>query len=118
MISTSAIHCVGNVLRLEGRIYSPPYDIRAIGDPQRLRRALAAAPAVQSYVRDADDVGLGWSVSDASTSSPLTLPAYSGATDLKSAEVPPGTEILPGLDAAEARERDQSSRARARSGQE
>ena len=102
------------MLRLEGRIYSPPYDIRAIGDPARMRKALSAAPAVQDYVHDADDVGLGWSVSDSSASSPLKLPAYSGATDLKSAEVPAGTEVLPGLDAAEAQERDQSSRARAR----
>ena len=114
VISTSAIHCAGNVLRLHGRIYSPPYDIRAIGDPDRLRRALTASPAVQLYVRDADDVGLGWSLSDSSASSPLELPAYSGPTDLQAAEVPAGTEILPGLDEAEARERDQSSRARGR----
>ena len=64
IISTSAIHCAGNVLRLHGRIYSPPYNIRAIGDPDRLRHALSASSAVQSYVRDAGDVGLGWSVSD------------------------------------------------------
>ena len=114
IISTSAIHCAGNVLRLHGRIYSPPYDIRAIGDPDRLRHALSASSAVQSYVRDAADVGLGWSVSESSTSSPLKLSAYSGPTDLQAAEVPAGTEILPGLDEAESRERDQSSRARAR----
>jgi len=114
VISTSAIHCAGNVLRLHGRIYSPPYDIRAIGDPDRLRRALSSSPAVQSYVRDANDVGLGWSLSDSSTSSPLKLSAYSGPTDLQAAEVPEGTEILPGLDDAEARERNRSSRARAR----
>ncbi len=118
VISTSSIRCVGNVLRLHGRIYSPPYDIRAIGDPDRLRRALSASPAVQSYVRDAGDVGLGWSLSDSSASDPLELPAYSGATDLNDAVVPPGTEILPGLDDALARELERSSRARARVAQE
>jgi uncharacterized protein YlxW (UPF0749 family) len=118
IISTSAIHCVGNVLRLHGRIYSPPYDIRAIGDPDRLRRALSASPAVQDYVRDANRVGLGWSVSDASASDPLKLSAYSGPTDLQAAEVPAGTEILPGLADAEARERAESSRARTRAAQD
>ena len=118
VVSTSAIHCAGNVLRLHGRIYSPPYDIRAVGDPDRLRRALSASLPVQYFVRDAGLLGLGWSVSESSASSPLELPAYSGATDLEHAEVPAGTEILPGLDAAAARERDRSSRARARSAQE
>jgi len=47
VVSTSAIHCAGNVLRLHGRIYSPPYDIRAVGDPDRLRRALSASLPVQ-----------------------------------------------------------------------
>ncbi|MDM7855064.1 DUF881 domain-containing protein [Cellulomonas alba] len=98
VISTSAFRCVGNVLRLEGRLYSPPYEVRAIGDPTRLRAALDASPAVQAYLRDADEVGLGWSVTNAS--SPLELPAYSGATDLTAATVPPGTPVLPGLDAA------------------
>jgi uncharacterized protein YlxW (UPF0749 family) len=100
VISTSAFRCVGNVLRLEGRLYSPPYEVRAIGDPAKLRAALGQSPAVQAYVRDAGEVGLGWSVTTAT--SPLQLPAYSGATDLSHASVPPGTPVLPGLDAATA----------------
>ncbi|WP_456843996.1 DUF881 domain-containing protein [Cellulomonas sp. P5_C6] len=99
VISTSAVRCVGNVLRLHGRLYSPPYIVRAIGNPADLRKALNASPAVQSYLRDAADVGLGWSVTDAQD--PLELPAYSGTTELSSATVPDGVEILPGLDAAE-----------------
>ena len=103
VISTSAVRCVGNVLRLHGRLYSPPYSVRAIGNPADLRKALSLSPAVQSYVRDAADVGLGWSVTDAQQ--PLELPAYSGTTELSSASVPDGVEILPGLEAAEAEER-------------
>ncbi|MET0788835.1 MAG: DUF881 domain-containing protein [Cellulomonas sp.] len=99
VISTSAVRCVGNVLRLHGRLYSPPYVVRAIGNPADLRKALNAAPAVQSYLRDAADVGLGWSVTDAQE--PLELPAYSGSTELTSASVPDGVEVLPGLEAAE-----------------
>jgi uncharacterized protein YlxW (UPF0749 family) len=98
VISTSAFQCVGNVLKLHGRLYSPPYVVRAIGNPEDLRRALLASPPVQSYLRDAADVGLGWSVTDAQE--PLQLGAYSGATELRSARVPEGVEILPGLEAA------------------
>ncbi|KQR17155.1 DUF881 domain-containing protein [Cellulomonas sp. Leaf334] len=103
VISTSAFQCVGNVLKLHGRVYSPPYVVRAIGNPDELRRGLNASPAVQLYVRDAAEVGLGWSVTDADQ--PLELAAYSGATELTAATVPDGVEILPGLEAAEEAQR-------------
>ncbi len=93
VVSTSAFRCVGNVLRLHGRVYSPPYTVRAIGDPRKLRAALDEAPAVRAYVRDSVQVGLGWQVSESSS---LQLPAYS-ATDLTYASVPPGVQVLPGL---------------------
>ena len=35
VISTSAVRCVGNTLILQGRVYSPPYVITAIGDRER-----------------------------------------------------------------------------------
>ncbi len=38
VVSTSAVRCVGNVLWLQGRLYSPPYVIRAIGDATTMRR--------------------------------------------------------------------------------
>lgn len=103
VISTSAFQCVGNVLKLHGRVYSPPYVVRAIGNPDDLRDGLDASPAVQLYVRDAAEVGLGWSVTDADE--PLELDAYSGATELSAATVPDGVEILPGLEAAEEAQR-------------
>ena len=103
VISTSAFQCVGNVLKLHGRVYSPPYVVRAIGNPDDLRKALNASPAVQLYLRDAAEVGLGWSVTDADQ--PLELAAYSGTTELRSATVPDGVEILPGLEAAEEAQR-------------
>ena len=40
VISTSAVRCVGNVLILQDRVYSPPYKITAIGDPAKMERAL------------------------------------------------------------------------------
>ncbi|HZL80767.1 MAG TPA: DUF881 domain-containing protein, partial [Demequina sp.] len=98
VISTSAFQCIGNVLSLHGRRYSPPYVVRAVGDPQKLRAALAVSPAVQIYLEWVDAVGLGWQVTTAQD--PLALPAYEGIAELKYAQVPRGVEVLPGLDAA------------------
>ena len=103
VISTSAIHCAGNVLRLHGRIYSPPYDIRAVGDPDRLRRALDVV-ARGAVLRPGRRRRRAWAGRSPTRSAPSQLSAYSGPTDLEAAEVPEGTEILPGLDDAEARE--------------
>ena len=96
VVSTSAVRCVGNVLRLHGRVYSPPYEVRAIGNAATMRAALGASASVQAYVRDAARVGLGWQV-DASAR--LDLPAYA-ATELDHATVPSGVEVLPGLGGA------------------
>lgn len=60
--SRSAVRCVGNVLLLHGRTYSPPYEIAAIGEPDELADALDASPGVQIYREYVDAVGLGWSV--------------------------------------------------------
>jgi uncharacterized protein YlxW (UPF0749 family) len=94
VISTSAFRCVGNVLRLQGQVYSPPYRVRAVGDPQRLRQALELSPEVSAYRADAATVGLGWDVTGHER---LNLPAYAGATELQFATVPEGTTILPGM---------------------
>jgi uncharacterized protein YlxW (UPF0749 family) len=93
VVSTSAFRCVGNVLRLHGQVYSPPYVVQAIGDPQAMRAALDASPAVRAYLRDAAEVGLGWSVT---TADEIELPAYS-SSPLEYAHVPDGVEVLPGL---------------------
>jgi len=93
VVSTSAVRCVGNVLRLQGRVYSPPYEVRAIGDAATMRAALDASPAVRAYERDAQRVGLGWAVT---ANGSLQMPAYA-ATELQHATVPDGVEVLPGL---------------------
>ena len=97
VISTSAFQCVGNTLQLHGRVYSPPYVVRAIGDPDELRAALAASPEINDYLAWVDAVGLGWQVEEHGAEDPLELPDYTGPSDLRSARVPDGTEVLPGL---------------------
>jgi uncharacterized protein YlxW (UPF0749 family) len=79
LISTSAVRCVGNTLILQGRVYSPPYKITAVGDPEKLKKALAASPAIQNYMVYVNVYGLGWHVEDDGTA---TLPGYSGTVDL------------------------------------
>ncbi|WP_346428805.1 DUF881 domain-containing protein [Streptomyces sp. Z26] len=82
LISTSAVRCVGNTLILQGRVYSPPYEITAVGDRDALRRALDTAPAVQNYLQYVDAYGLGWKVEEDSAT---TLPGYRGTVDLQHA---------------------------------
>ncbi|MDG4667347.1 DUF881 domain-containing protein [Mycobacterium sp. 236(2023)] len=60
IIATSAPRCVGNTLLLNGRTYSPPYVISAIGDPGAMQAALDAAPLVTLYKRYAVRFGLGY----------------------------------------------------------
>ncbi|MFR9798353.1 DUF881 domain-containing protein [Streptomyces sp. MS06] len=79
LISTSAVRCVGNTLILQGRVYSPPYRIQAVGDPKKLKQALADSAAIQNYMVYVNVYGLGWKVADDGT---VTMPGYSGTVDL------------------------------------
>ncbi|MFJ9176871.1 DUF881 domain-containing protein [Streptomyces sp. NPDC102360] len=79
LISTSAVRCVGNTLILQGRVYSPPYKITAVGDPEKLKQAVAASPEIQNYMLYVNAYGLGWKVEDDGA---MTLPGYSGTVDL------------------------------------
>ncbi|MEU0600593.1 DUF881 domain-containing protein [Streptomyces sp. NPDC006393] len=83
LISTSAVRCVGNTLILQGRVYSPPYKITAVGDPEKLQQALADSPAIQNYMVYVNVYGLGWKVTEDGT---VTLPGYSGTVDLHYAQ--------------------------------
>lgn len=79
LIATSAVRCVGNTLLLHGVVYSPPFRIAAVGDPARLRAALAAAPEVKTYKQYVAAYGLGYSVRQRSK---ITLPPYTGNVTL------------------------------------
>jgi uncharacterized protein YlxW (UPF0749 family) len=73
LIATSAVRCVGNVLLLQGRTYSPPFVVTAIGDAGAIRAQLAASPQVQVFRQAVEDYGLGFAVQDRGG---ITLPAY------------------------------------------
>ncbi|MFH8881864.1 DUF881 domain-containing protein [Streptomyces californicus] len=83
LISTSAVRCVGNTLILQGRVYSPPYKVTAVGDPGELKRALDDSTAIQNYLLYVKAYGLGWKVDE---NEAVTLPGYSGTVDLHHAQ--------------------------------
>jgi uncharacterized protein YlxW (UPF0749 family) len=90
VISTSAVRCVGNTLLLQGRVYSPPYTIRAIGDPTRLRQGLDTSPEIGIYRQFVDLVGLRYDVRDRGVQ---VFPTFNGVTRLKYAR--PVTGVSP-----------------------
>lgn len=83
LISTGAVKCVGNTLLLYGYVYSPPFRITAIGDPNRLRRALDRSGGVQEYRRAVEYFGLGYQVTEEPD---ITLPGYDGPIRLSEAQ--------------------------------
>jgi uncharacterized protein YlxW (UPF0749 family) len=79
VISTSAVRCVGNTVVLHGRVYSPPFVVSAIGDPELLRVALDEEPGVELFRSYVDRYALGYSVR---TVDDLDFPAYDGPLEL------------------------------------
>lgn len=86
IISTSAVRCVGNTLILQGRVYSPPYVITAIGDVDELESALDRDPTIDIYKQWVDEVGLGYEVQQHASKE---FPAYSGSVAMEHATALP-----------------------------
>ncbi|MDF2847775.1 MAG: hypothetical protein K0R97_1757 [Oerskovia sp.] len=82
---TTAFRCVGNVLNLHGRVFSPPYVVSVVGDTAALQASLDRSPAIAIYQEYVDAYGLGWKVEKSSS---MDIPAFEGATDLRYARVP------------------------------
>ena len=79
VINTSAVRCIGNTLLLQGRAYSPPFVVTAIGNQDLLTQALTEAPGVRLFQRYVDAYGLGLEVERVSA---LTMPGYEGVVRL------------------------------------
>ncbi|MHA3704475.1 DUF881 domain-containing protein [Jatrophihabitans sp. YIM 134969] len=79
LVPTSAVRCVGNTLLLNGRVYSPPYAVEAIGPPDTMRTRLANSYGVSLLEQAVQAYGVGYEVSDPHT---VTVPAYDGPLDL------------------------------------
>lgn len=56
--SVSAVRCAGNTLLLHGAVHSPPYEVAAIGDPDRLQGTLTAQPGMDRLFQAVQAFGI------------------------------------------------------------
>jgi uncharacterized protein YlxW (UPF0749 family) len=75
IVATSAVRCVGNTLLLNGRVFSPPFRVLAIGPAQQMQDSLDRAPGVTLFKQAASYYGLGYTVESQDA---MQLPAYAG----------------------------------------
>jgi uncharacterized protein YlxW (UPF0749 family) len=75
LVSTSSVYCVGSTVMVNNTRLSPPYIIRAIGNP-RVQQDYLNNPSYLKNLKEKRRLyGLGFDVQDVAS---LTLPAYSG----------------------------------------
>lgn len=84
LVSTSAVRCVGNTLLLQGRVYSPPFRIIAIGDQKGMLASMASDPDVEALRFASQRLKLGFSVSQQRET---TIPPFDGSITPKLASV-------------------------------
>jgi uncharacterized protein YlxW (UPF0749 family) len=89
LITTSAVRCVGNTLILQGRVYSPPFVVTAVGDQAAIERELERDDYLRGYLAAVDFFGLGYEQSRLAT---VTLPAYDGPINVSQATPAPDKE--------------------------
>jgi uncharacterized protein YlxW (UPF0749 family) len=75
LTSTSAVRCAGNTLLLHGEVHSPPYEIRAIGDPDALAATLPRQAGMGRLLEDVRAFGLGLEIEPG----PVAIPQRSTA---------------------------------------
>jgi uncharacterized protein YlxW (UPF0749 family) len=82
VLTTSAVRCIGNTLLLQGRTYSPPFVVTAIGDTAGMSAALDDEPGVQLLLQYVDKFKLGYELK---VVDPVELPAYDGTVRMMTA---------------------------------
>jgi len=80
LIATSAVICVGNTLLLQGRTYSPPFVVTAVGNSAQMRQQLAASYDVQLLKQAVNDYGLTYALADQRR---VDLPPYDGTLEMR-----------------------------------
>ncbi len=86
VVTTSAVRCIGNTLLLQGRTYSPPFVITAIGDSAAMVVSLKTEPGVALFLRYVTAYGLGFT---ADSLNDVTMPAYQGLIRMTAAHQEP-----------------------------
>lgn len=75
IVNTSAVRCVGSTVLVNGKVFSPPFVIEAVGSPARLREALDTDVSVGYFETLATTFGLTY---DVRQSANLFLDPYAG----------------------------------------
>ncbi len=83
VVATTGIKCVGNSVVLHGVPYAPPYVIEAIGDTDRMDKAVETSEQVAIYLQYVTAYGLGYSFERVTA---IEAPAFSGAIGLRQAQ--------------------------------
>lgn len=80
LVATSAVICVGNTLLLQGRKYSPPFTVTAVGSAAQMRRQLDESAEVRLLEQAVDAFGLTYVLADQRQ---VDLPAYDGLLEMR-----------------------------------
>lgn len=83
VLTTSAVRCIGNTLLLQGRTYSPPFVVTAIGNADDLVASLEREPGVVLFLQYVDRYRLGFEVENLDD---VTMPGYAGPLGIAQAE--------------------------------
>ncbi|MBR6034415.1 MAG: DUF881 domain-containing protein [Clostridia bacterium] len=78
IVSTTGIVCDGNVVRINGQKVSAPFEIKAIGYPERLIGTLNFPEAILSTLRS-----VGVVKEEPKKSNSITIPKYTGTISIK-----------------------------------
>lgn len=83
VVSTTSITCVGNTIMVNDTRLSPPYEIKAIGNIESLRRALTDPTVLQDLRNRAKTLGIQFTVTDRRD---ITVPAFRGSFRIQHAQ--------------------------------
>lgn len=83
VVATTAIRNAGSAVLVNYHVLGPPYDVAAIGDPERLAAGVRESDLARDFEVWTERYGLGF---DVETVDELTLPAYGGSLRTREAE--------------------------------
>jgi uncharacterized protein YlxW (UPF0749 family) len=73
IVASSAIRCVGPAIQVNGNPLTPPFNVDAIGNPNRLSEALSLPGGIKEQLDQADPAMIS-----VAANKDITLPAYDG----------------------------------------
>lgn len=87
IMATTSVRGAGQLVLVNHRVLSPPYEIVAVGDPQALEAGMEASQLAADFAVWEDDYGLAF---DYEADDDLVVPAYAGSLRVTVAE--PGAD--------------------------